>query len=121
MASAAAAAASGGGGGSTPRTVIVLVPGASCSPSHYAHLLHLLHTSGYATMTDGLASTGQYERISIEDDAEYIRSKMLLPILEVENHNVILVTHSYSGMFDGWKLSLFLCSSSTTMSFPSKS
>ena len=100
---AAEATASG-----TPRTVIVLVlvPEASCTPSHSMHLLHLLQTSGYATMKDDLASTGHYEYISIEDEIKYIHSKMLLPILEGENYNVILLTYSYSGMFDNWNPSL---------------
>lgn len=32
------------------------------------------------------------------DDTEYVLKRMLLPILDVEKHNVILVTHSYSSI-----------------------
>ncbi len=80
------------------RTLFVVVPGASQSPSHYASLLHLLHSQGYPTLSALLPTTGTGEQVTAEDDAAYIRSRMLLPVLDVEKHNVIIVTHSYSGM-----------------------
>ena len=45
-----------------------------------------------------LPSTGSTAPVTAEDDAEYIRSHMLLPILDIEKHNVIMISHSYSGM-----------------------
>lgn len=80
------------------RTVFVVVPGASQTPSHYAYLLHLLHTHGYPTYTALIPSTGVGEAITAEDDKDYIRSHMLLPVLDIEKHNVIMVMHSYSGI-----------------------
>ena len=36
--------------------------------------------------------------LSPEDNAELIRSHMLLPVLDLEKHDVIIISHSYSGM-----------------------
>ncbi|KAL6720998.1 hypothetical protein ACLMJK_000098 [Lecanora helva] len=81
------------------KPILVLVPGASQSPSHYEYLLHLLQSNGYGTLSALLPSTGyNTSRITAQDDANYIRSRMLLPVLDVEEHDVILITHSYSGM-----------------------
>jgi len=82
----------------TSRPVFVVVPGAAQTPSHYAHLLHLLHLAGYPTLSALLPSTGTGENATAEDDKEYIRTRMVLPVLDIEKHNVILVMHSYSGM-----------------------
>ena len=82
----------------SPHPIIVLVPGAAQSPSHYAYLLHLLHHKGYGTLTALLPSTGSNALITAQDDTDYIRSRMLLPVLDVEKHDVIMITHSYSGM-----------------------
>lgn len=40
------------------RTLFVVVPGASQSPSHYGYLLHLLQSKGYPTLSALLPSTG---------------------------------------------------------------
>ena len=79
--------------------VFVLVPGAAQTPSHYAYLLHLLHSKGYPTLATASPSTlyGS-EPVSAEDDAEFIRKRMLLPVLDLEKHDVILIMHSYSGI-----------------------
>ncbi|KAI1205284.1 uncharacterized protein F4807DRAFT_286820 [Annulohypoxylon truncatum] len=42
----------------TSRTLFVVVPGASQSPSHYGYLLHLLQSKGYPTLSALLPSTG---------------------------------------------------------------
>ena len=81
------------------RPVIIVVPGASQSPSHYAYLIHLLQSQGWPTQSALLPSTGTYGKDSTaENDAEFIRTHMLLPVLDFEKHNVILLLHSYSGM-----------------------
>ena len=80
------------------RPVIVLVPGASQSPAHYAHLLHLLQSAGWPTLSCLLPSTGTYGDTTAQTDTDFIRSHMLLPVLDVEQHNIILLLHSYSGM-----------------------
>ncbi|KAF4625155.1 hypothetical protein G7Y89_g13016 [Cudoniella acicularis] len=80
------------------RTVFVLVPGASQSPSHYGYLLHLLHSRGYPTFSALLPSTGSGKNVTTQDDTDYVRERMLLPILDTEEHDVIMVMHSYSGV-----------------------
>jgi len=80
------------------RTVFVVVPGASQSPSHYGYLLHLLHSRGFPTFSALLPSTGSGKNVTAQDDTDYVRERMLLPILDTEQHDVIMVMHSYSGM-----------------------
>jgi hypothetical protein len=80
------------------QTVFVVVPGASQSPSHCGYLLHLLHTRGYPTFSALFPSTGSGKNIIVQDDVDYVRERMLLPILDTEEHDVIMVMHSYSGV-----------------------
>jgi hypothetical protein len=81
------------------RPVIVLIPGASQSPSHYAHLIHLLQSQGWPTVSALLPSTGTYGTdVTAQSDADFVRNHMLLPVLDIEKHNIILLMHSYSGM-----------------------
>lgn len=80
------------------RPVFVIIPGASQTPSHYAHLIHLLHSRGYGTLTALLPSGGATKPVSAEEDAEFIRSRLLIPLLDTEKHNVVLVMHSYAGL-----------------------
>ncbi|KAF4626045.1 hypothetical protein G7Y89_g12116 [Cudoniella acicularis] len=83
---------------STTRPFFVIVPGASQTPSHYAYLIHLLQSRGYGTLTALLPSCGTTRPVSAEEDAEFIRSRLLLPILDTEKQDVILVMHSYGGL-----------------------
>ncbi|KAJ5664591.1 alpha/beta-hydrolase [Penicillium macrosclerotiorum] len=80
------------------KPVFVLVPGASQNPAHYAYLLHLLQSAGYGALSALLPSVGAQDAVTASDDAEYIRSRMLLPLLEIGQQNIILISHSYSGM-----------------------
>ena len=36
--------------------------------------------------------------MTVQDDADFVRTRLLLPVLDIENHNVITVSHSYSGI-----------------------
>lgn len=78
--------------------VFVLVPGASQNPGHYGYLLHLLQSHGYPTLSALLPSTGTGENVTSQDDTDYVLKRMLLPVLDTEKHDVILITHSYSGI-----------------------
>lgn len=80
------------------RPVFVVVPGASQSPAAYGYLLHLLQVKGYGAFSALLPSVGATEQVTAEDDAEYVRSRMLRPILDIEQHDVIVVSHSYSSI-----------------------
>ena len=80
------------------KPVFVIVPGAAQTPSHYAHLSHLLMCQGYGTLSALLPTVGTSAPVTAEEDAEFIRSRMLLPVLDIEKHDVIMISHSYSGM-----------------------
>lgn len=83
---------------SSSKPVFVLVPGASQTPSHYAYLQHLLLSEGYGVLSALLPTVGTGANVTAEDDTEFVRSRMLLPVLDLENHDVIMISHSYSGM-----------------------
>jgi hypothetical protein len=81
-----------------PNPFIVIVPGASQNPAHYGYLSHLLLLAGYPVFSATLPSVGAKERVTAEDDATYVREKMLLPVLDVEERNVVMIMHSYSSV-----------------------
>jgi hypothetical protein len=66
------------------RPFIVIVPGASQNPAHYGYLSHLLHLAGYPVFSALLPSIGATGKVTVEDDAAYIRDRMLIPILDHE-------------------------------------
>lgn len=80
------------------KPVFVLVQGATNTPSHYAYLQHLLLSQGYGILSALLPTVGATSPVTAEDDVEYIRSRMLLPVLDMEGHDVIMISHSYGGM-----------------------
>ncbi|PVH96098.1 hypothetical protein DM02DRAFT_688615 [Periconia macrospinosa] len=82
----------------TKHPFIVIVPGASQSPAHYAYLTHLLQLQGYPVVSALLPSVGATGSVTVEDDANYVRDKMLLPVLDHEEHDVIMLMHSYSSV-----------------------
>ncbi|KAH7348266.1 hypothetical protein BKA66DRAFT_601315 [Pyrenochaeta sp. MPI-SDFR-AT-0127] len=80
------------------RPFFVILPGGSQNPTHYGYLAHLLQRAGYPTYSALLPSVGSSGKVTTQDDMDYIRERMILPILEHEEHDVILVMHSYSGV-----------------------
>ena len=84
--------------GLSSKPVFVLVQGATNTPSHYAYLQHLLLSQGYGILSALLPTVGATSPVTAQDDAEYVRSRMILPILDIEEHDVILISHSYGGM-----------------------
>lgn len=82
----------------TKRPFFVIVPGASQNPAHYGYLSHLLQLAGYPVFSALLPSVGATGNVSIEDDSEYVRNSMLIPVLDHEEHDVIMVMHSYSSV-----------------------
>lgn len=80
------------------RPFIVIVPGASQNPTHYGYFAHLLQLAGYPTFSALLPSVGATEKVTVEDDAKYIRDRMIIPVLDYEEHDVIVLFHSYSSL-----------------------
>lgn len=82
----------------TTRPFTVIIPGASQNPAHYRYLSHLLQLAGYPVFSALLPSVGAAGNVTVEDDAVYVRDKMLLPVLDHEEHDVIMLMHSYSSV-----------------------
>ncbi|CAI6292317.1 unnamed protein product [Periconia digitata] len=80
------------------RPVFLIIPGGSQNPTHYGYLAHLLQSAGYPTSSALLPSVGNGGKISIQDDTSFIRDRMILPFLELEGRDVILIMHSYGGV-----------------------
>lgn len=76
----------------------VIVPGASQNPAHYGYLSHLLQSAGYPVFSALLPSVGAAGQVSAEDDTKYVRESMLIPVLDHEEHDVIILMHSYSSV-----------------------
>jgi hypothetical protein len=80
------------------RPFFVIVPGASQNPAHYGLLSHLLQLSGYPVISALLPSVGAQGKVTVDDDAKYVRDKMIIPVLDYEEHDVVVITHSYSSV-----------------------
>jgi hypothetical protein len=80
------------------RPFIVIVPGASQNPAHYGYLSHLLYLKGYPVFSALLPSVGAADNVSVEDDTAYVKNRMLLPVLDYKEQDVILLMHSYSSV-----------------------
>ncbi|PVI02062.1 alpha/beta-hydrolase [Periconia macrospinosa] len=81
------------------KPTIVCVPGAWHSPEIYAKTLSILREQhGYPTIGLPLASAGAYPpHMSFDEDVKVIRDCLTKLVVE-EEKEVILVTHSYTGM-----------------------
>ncbi|KAH7408150.1 hypothetical protein DE146DRAFT_363675 [Phaeosphaeria sp. MPI-PUGE-AT-0046c] len=77
---------------------IVIIPGASQNPAHYGHLSHLLLLAGYPVLTALLPTIAAKGPVTIDDDASYIRERLLLPVLDYEERNVVMLMHSYGSV-----------------------
>lgn len=82
------------------KPVFVIAPGAAYNPAHYGLLMHSFLTAGYGAVSSCLPSLGTLHSaaVSVEDDSNYIRDRLVLPMLENEERDVIIVGHSYSSL-----------------------
>lgn len=77
---------------------IVCVPGAWHSPEIYSETLKILNGYGYSTVGLPLPSVGAMPpHVDFNEDVKAIRGCLTKLVLE-EEKEVILVTHSYTGM-----------------------
>lgn len=81
---------------------IVIIPGAFHIPSHLSSLCVQLETAGYATASMKLPSVDPSTPAAAavgtpSNDAFFIREKLLLPLIEEEGKDVVLLMHSYGG------------------------
>lgn len=83
---------------SSTHPFFIILPGGSQNPTHYGYLAYLLQSAGYPTFSSLLPSIGNSGKVTTQDDTDFIRDRMILPILELEERDVVLVMHSYSGV-----------------------
>lgn len=81
---------------------IVIIPGAFHIPAHLSSLCAQLETAGYATASMKLPSVDPSTPAAAavgtpSNDALFIREKLLLPLIEEEGKDVVLLMHSYGG------------------------
>jgi hypothetical protein len=80
------------------KPTIVCVPGAWHTPEIYAKTMQILNQHGYPTVGLPLPSVGAVPaHTSFDEDVKGIRD-CLTQLVEKEEKEVILVTHSYTGM-----------------------
>lgn len=79
------------------RPVFLILPGGSQNPTHYGYLAHLLQSAGYPTSSALFPSVGNPAKISVQDDMDFFRERLILPYLD-EGHDVIVLMHSYSAV-----------------------
>lgn len=80
------------------KPTIVCVPGAWHTPEIYTKVFEHLNAEGYPTVGQALPSVNPSERLhGFEPDVLAIRTT-LKKLIEDEEKEVVLVTHSYSGM-----------------------
>lgn len=80
-----------------PKPTILCIPGAWHTPEIYSETLRILQQHGYPTIGLPLPSVGASPLASFNDDVTAIRT-CLTELIEKEGKDVILVTHSYTGM-----------------------
>ena len=83
----------------TPKPTFVIVPGAWHPPSCYDTIVSHLRAAGYPTLVASLPSLNAREpaTATCTADAESVR-RQVLPLIENEGKDVLLVSHSYGGI-----------------------
>lgn len=82
---------------------IAIIPGAFHTPSHFSSLCAQLKKAGYDTASVQVPSvdppTAAAAAVATpSNDALFIREKLLLPLIEEEGKDVVLLMHSYGGI-----------------------
>ena len=78
---------------------VFIVPGAWHPASAYRQFQEQLESSGYPTFTATLPSVGSSSptTATCSEDTNFVR-RQLLPLIENEGKDVLLLTHSYGGI-----------------------
>ena len=85
---------------SKPKPTILIVPGSWHPPSAFDTFTPHLISAGYSTQVASLSSVGPGPSSfpSCTDDAHAIRQDFLLPLLESQGKDVLIVAHSYGAI-----------------------
>lgn len=88
---------------SSSMPVLVLVPGAFGTPEGFGKLLPYLTEAGITTQPGGYPSANPEDptKATCAKDIAHLRDNVLLPILDQQQKDVVLLTHSYGGVVGG--------------------
>ncbi|KAI2884114.1 hypothetical protein CBS76997_8124 [Aspergillus niger] len=83
--------------------IIVIVPGAFGTPQGFERLLPHLTEAGYATHPGSYPSCNPSDpaNVSSPQDIAHLRDNVLLPLLNEEGKDVVIIAHSYGGVVAG--------------------
>ncbi|GLA14519.1 hypothetical protein AnigIFM62618_000901 [Aspergillus niger] len=83
--------------------IIVIVPGAFGTPQGFEKLLPHLTEAGYATHPGSYPSCNPSDpaNVSSPQDIAHLRDNVLLPLLNEEGKDVVIIAHSYGGVVAG--------------------
>ena len=82
------------------KPTVLLVPGAWFRSSTYDAFLNLLQQAGFPTAYTSYPSLDPANpaKADCAADSTFVREKALLPLIETDGKDVVLVMHSYGGM-----------------------
>ncbi|PYH49851.1 alpha/beta fold hydrolase [Aspergillus saccharolyticus JOP 1030-1] len=88
---------------STNRPVIVIVPGAFGTPQGFEKLFPDLSQAGYTTHPGAYPSCNPSDpaTVSAAQDIAFLRDNVLLPLLDQEGKDIVILAHSYGGVVGG--------------------
>ncbi|PYH67483.1 esterase/lipase family protein [Aspergillus vadensis CBS 113365] len=83
--------------------IIVIVPGAFGTPEGFDKLLPYLTEAGYTTHPGSYPSCNSSDptQESSPQDIAYLRDNVLLPLLNEDGRDVVIIAHSYGGVVAG--------------------
>ncbi|KAI9148860.1 putative hydrolase R7 [Paramyrothecium foliicola] len=83
--------------------LILLVPGAFGTPASFDKLLPYLHNAGFTTKPGPYPSCNPPDPTTATclDDIESLRDNVLLPLLDEQKNDVVILAHSYGGVVAG--------------------
>ena len=83
--------------------VIVIVPGAFGTPQGFEKLLPYLTKAGYTTHPGSYPSCNPSDpaKVSSSQDIAFLRDHVLLPLLNEQGKDVVIIAHSYGGVVAG--------------------
>ena len=85
----------------SPKPTIVFVPGAWFRAAAYAKFLDALGAAGYPVVASDYPSinpTIAHPHVDCGTDTSHLRQTVLLPLVEQQHRDVVLIMHSYGGM-----------------------
>ena len=82
------------------KPTVLFIPGAWLPPSAYSAFLHAVRNAGYPTECASYPSFDPKDSVHVDaaTDTSYILKNYLIPLIEIEGKDVVIVMHSYGGI-----------------------